>query len=196
MSSGACGIQAVKIINRVAMVLLLAVSADAMCLSWSAEPGQSTLKFTASFEGTGAPGIFHRFQVQISTPREDPAGGHLVVDIDVTSVDLFSKDLNEAVREPEWFDTARHPSARFESNEIISLGQDRFEARGFLVLKGARQAVNVPLNWRPSGKEAHLTGTLTLKRGAFGIGSGEWSSDDTIGQNVEISFDVLLETEG
>ena len=65
-------------------------------------------------------------------------------------------------------------------------------ARGTLALKGAKQPVDVPFAWTPSGDGATMEGELAVKRGAFGIGAGEWASSDTIGADVKVRFKVRM----
>jgi len=37
-----------------------------------------------------------------------------------------------------------------------------------------------------------MEGELTLKRGDFGIGLGEWKATDTIGADVKVKFKLKL----
>lgn len=174
------------------LTLLAAIPAWPDGAAWRSEPAGSTLTFSARFEGAEAPGAFQRFNVRLEPGPDGPAGGRLRVEIDVTSADMFSADINEAIAESEWFNLDQYPSATFESAGITWLGENRFEARGPLQLKGVAQTVTVPFEWRSSGNSASMTGRLALRRGDFGIGSGDWADDDSIGQSVEIAFRVDL----
>ena len=50
----------------------------------------------------------------------------------------------------------------------------------------------VPFTWTDSGSGALMEGELTLKRGDFGIGLGDWKSTDVIGAEVKLKFRVKL----
>jgi polyisoprenoid-binding protein YceI len=65
-------------------------------------------------------------------------------------------------------------------------------ARGTLTLKGVKQPVEVPFTWAPSGDGAIMEGELTLRRGDFGIGLGEWKTTGTIGAEVKVKFRIKL----
>jgi len=41
-----------------------------------------------------------------------------------------------------------------------------------------------------------MEGELTVKRGAFGIGTGEWAATNVIGADVRVKFKVKLHKAG
>ena len=43
------------------------------------------------------------------------------------------------------------------------------------------------------GKRASMQGELTLRRTDFNVGSGEWSTGESIGLDVTLRFNVQLE---
>ena len=69
-------------------------------------------------------------------------------------------------------------------------------ARGTLLLKGVKQPVEVPFSWTASADGAVMEGELTVKRGAFGIGTGEWAETNVIGADVKVKFKVKLRKAG
>ena len=101
-------------------------------------------------------------------------------------------DVNKEIRGKDWFDYAGFPQAEFHSTDLRRTGGNRYVARGTLVLKGAKQAVEVPFTWTGSADGAVMEGELTVKRGAFGIGAGEWAATDVIGADVKVKFKVKL----
>jgi polyisoprenoid-binding protein YceI len=169
------------------MLLSLAGGATLPAAEWTLQAGE--LAIAARYEGQAVPAVFHRFEVRFD---DDPAHPRLQVDIDVTSIDFDSADINEAVREEAWFDVARYPHARFVSRRIESLSPDHYQAYGELELKGNRRAVAVPFSWTVSDGQGHLQGHLQLQRSDFQIGTGEWAAADEIGQAVDIRFDLRL----
>lgn len=174
------------------LVVLVAFAAPSLAADWRMDAAASRLEFVATFEKNPAPGVFKAFDVKASFDPEKPAGGRLDVEIQVTSADMSIREVNAAIRGPEWFDFARFPRAEFRSSEIRSAGAGRFVARGTLTLKGAPRPVEVPFAWRGSGDSATLEGELSVPRGAFGIGTGEWAATDVIGPEVKIRFKVAL----
>jgi len=173
---------------------LLAANAFAVASAadWKMDPTGSRLEFAATFEKAPAPGVFKEFDARLRFDPDKPGSGALDVTIDVASADMSSADVNAAIRGPEWFDFAKFPRAEFHATEIRRVGADRYLARGKLSLKGATQAVEVPFKWTPSADGATMEGEFVVKRGAFGIGTGEWSATDVIGADVNVKFLVRL----
>ena len=134
--------------------------------------------------------VFHRFTVNFD---DAPATRRLQVEVDVSSIDFDSGDINDAVVGEEWFDTGQYPRARFSSERIESTGDGQFRAVGKLELKGIQRTVEVPFQWLVKESRGHLRGELQLQRKDFRIGTGEWATATEIGQEVDIRFDVRLQ---
>ena len=174
--------------------LLLTGSAPAA--DWKMDPAGSTLEFIATFEKTAAPGVFKEFDARLRFDPEKPAGSRLDVTVKVTSADMNMPDVNKEIRGKDWFDYAGFPQAEFHSTDLRRIEGNRYVARGTLVLKGVKQAVEVPFTWTGSADGAVMEGELTVKRGAFGIGAGEWAETDVIGADVKVKFKVKLRKAG
>jgi polyisoprenoid-binding protein YceI len=160
---------------------------------WKMDPAGSKLEFIATFEKAPAPGVFKEFDTSLRRfDPERPAGASLDVLVKVTSADMSNADVNKEIRGKDWFDYAGFPQAEFHSTDLRRTGTSRYLARGTLSLKGAKQPVDVPFTWTPSPGGAAMEGELVLKRGAFGIGLGEWAASDVIGADVRVKFKVKL----
>jgi len=164
---------------------------------WRMDPAGSRLEFTATFEKAPAPGVFKEFDSRLLRfDPEKPAGASLEVLVKVTSADMSIADVNKEIRGKDWLDYAGFPQAEFRSTDLRRVDGNRYAARGILSLKGVKQAVEVPFTWIPSGDGATMEGELVLKRGAFGIGLGEWAASDVIGADVKVKFRVKLRKAG
>jgi polyisoprenoid-binding protein YceI len=163
---------------------------------WRMDPAGSKLEFTATFEKTPAPGVFKEFDTRLRFDPEQPAGGSLDVTVKVTSADMNIPDANKEIRGKEWFDYAGFPQAEFRSTDLRRAQGNRYVARGTLSLKGVKQAVEVPFTWTADANRASMEGELTLKRGTFGIGTGEWAATNVIGADVKVKFTVKLRKTG
>lgn len=184
--------------KRIVLAMLLACAAlqQARAADWKLDPTGSRLEFAASFQNTPAPGVFKDFDVRLNFDPDKPTGGRLDVTIWVASADMASADINQAIAGIEWFDFARHQQAEFHATDIrrVETGPQtsRYIARGTLALKGAQQALEVPFTWSPAADGASMAGEFSVKRGAFGIGTGEWVATDVIGADVTVKFRVRL----
>jgi polyisoprenoid-binding protein YceI len=183
--------------RRLALACVLAIAAHgALAADWRMDPSASRIEFAATFEKTPAPGVFKEFDARLRFDPAQPAGGKLDVVIKVPSADMSSADVNKAIAGPEWFDFARFPQAEFHSTEIRRVEPNRYLARGTLALKGVQQPVEVPFTWGAAGDDATLEGEFTVKRAAFGIGTGEWAATNVIGPDVIVKFRVRLRKAG
>ena len=181
---------------RAAALLLAGLTLPAgvaQAADWRMEPAGSRLEFAALFEKTTAPGVFREFDTRLRFDPDQPADSRLEVTVKVTSADMNSGDINSAIRGADWFDFVRFPQAEFRATDIrrVEANRNLYVARGTLTLKGMQQAVEVPFTWSPlapaagaKGAVANMEGELSLRRGAFGIGAGEWAATNVIGAEV------------
>jgi polyisoprenoid-binding protein YceI len=174
-----------------ATVIFLAAGAT-YAADWQMDAAASRIEMVASFEGGPSPGAFRNFDTRLSLDPDEPAKGRLDVSIAVKSADWGSADINKAIAGPEWFDFAHFPQAEFHATDIRRLAGDRYMARGTLSLKGVQLPIEVPFAWTESAGVAHMDGEFTVKRGTFGIGSGEWAATNVIGPDVKVKFSVQL----
>jgi polyisoprenoid-binding protein YceI len=177
-------------------VWLVAGGNAARAADWKMDASASRLEFAATFEGNAAPGVFREFDTRLHFDADKPAEGRLDVTIVVQSADMSSADVNKAISGAEWFDFPRFPRAEFHATDIRRTAAGRYLARGLLSLKGAQQTVEVPFAWSETGDAAKMDGEFIVKRGAFGIGTGEWAAASVIGADVTIKFSVRLRKVG
>ena len=175
-----------------AIVLFLASCAPAAADEWRMTE-ESELTFEASWEETALPGRFRSFNVELMPADGSIEGGKLVVTVDLVAADMEDADINEAIAGEEWFAVERFPVATYTSRSIRQAEENIYVAEGELDLKGHVEPIAVPFTWEASGSSATMTGKLALDRTRFGIGSGEWEDDDSIGQAVLVAFRVVLE---
>ena len=164
-------------------LLLLFLSAPAFA-DWQSTD-DSKLEFEASFEGSPLPGEFPEFAVQFS-----PENAELRVTINVARADLGDDDMNAVLFDAAWFGT-EHATAVFEATSVEP-SDDGFTAEGNLTLKGVTSPVTVPITWSEVGDTASMSGEFVLNRTAFEVGTGEWSTGDSIALEVKVRFEVAL----
>jgi len=176
-------------------VLLCGAAGAANGAEWRMDAAGSKLEFVATFERNPVPGVFKEFDARLRFDPEKPEGGGLDVTIKVTSADMNVADVNKEIRGKDWFDYSGFPQAEFRSTDLRRTEGNRYVARGTLSLKGAKQPVEVPFTWSASAGGATMEGEFALKRGAFGIGTGEWEKSDVIGADVKVKFKLMLRRE-
>jgi polyisoprenoid-binding protein YceI len=177
--------------------LLLAVLTGIPFSAAVAEPWCSTsasaFSFETTFEGERLPGEFRRFDVRFNSRPDNPQAATLNVSVDLLAADMGDPDMNAVLADPAWFHSERFAEAIFSSDTMIVRAPGEFVATGTLELKGNAKPVSVPFTWEQSEELARLRGATTLQRTDFDVGTGEWSSGDSIGLEVRLTFDVQLE---
>ena len=112
------------------------------------------------------------------------------IEIDTASFDLGAPEYEAELRGKEWFDAHDYPKASFVSSGVTAVGENRFEARGKLTLKGKTQEIKVPFTLRSESGARVFEGELPVSRKAYAIGGAEW--DDTLDDKVIVKFRVTI----
>jgi polyisoprenoid-binding protein YceI len=147
-------------------------------------------QITATFRQMNVPveGRFNNFRGSVDFDPKNAAAGRARIEIDTSSFDVGAPEYNEELRGEEWFDTPTYPKASFVSSSVSRVGQNRFEAKGRLTLKGKTQEIKVPFTQRSDGGVQVYEGELPISRKAYAIGSAEW--DDTLEDKVIVKFRI------
>ena len=173
-------------------LLAACVSTSAAAAGWIADPARSALRFTATFENAPAVGVFRKFDASVQFAPDHTAGSRIDVVIAMPSADMSSAEINNAIRGPDWFDATRFPVAEFHSKDVRSVGGSRYVAVGTLRVKDTTKPIEVPFRWKADGDLATMDGEITIDRGAYGIGLGEWRSTKVVGADVDLRFSLHL----
>lgn len=166
------------------------IAAGATAAEYTVGAG-STLGFTATFQGETFEGRFDKFEATIRYDPADPASSLFDVTIDVASVATGDTDRDGALPDTEFFDTKQFPQARFVTTGFRQSGSEVI-ADGTLTLKGTSKPVSLAVAFAPTGTDATLEVTTTLKRLDFDIGSGEYADTSTIGNEVTVKGHLKL----
>jgi polyisoprenoid-binding protein YceI len=158
---------------------------------WSSVAANSELRFSASYEGEELPGEFADFDVRLETDEETGSPAALFVEVRTGSADMNDREINAEIVEPDWFDVQAFPNASYESSDIRP-ADTGFLASGRLRIKGIEQALEIPLAWSREGDTAILSGTVTLSRQAWRVGTGEWSNNASLADRVDVRWRVTL----
>jgi len=175
----------------VTAILLMAGEGYAQDTQWISRAADSELGFSAWYDGEELPGRFERFEAHLQLDDSGSEPRALTVEVDVGSADMNDSQINQELGKPEWFDTAAFPRAEFSSGEIRRAGTG-YLASGRLRLKGIDKSLEIPLDWQRDGDVATLSGTAVLMRRDWQVGAGEWASDASLSDRVELRYRVTL----
>ncbi len=154
-----------------------------------------TLRFSTSFDGSAIDGSFGRWSGDIRFSKDHLDTSTIDINIDLASVRSGDDARDDTLRGDEFFDVARHATARFRARGIRRLDGDRFRATGTLSLHDVSRPVTINFTLRGDEKHVTVNGAASLDRSAFGVGTGQWASFDQIPAAVGIRFSFSANAE-
>jgi polyisoprenoid-binding protein YceI len=169
----------------------LAVVGSASAAEWQVAEGQGSVGFTAVQQGTKFSGRFETFSAMIDIDPAAVESGHIVGVVETSSVNTRDHDRDASLNDRDWFDSANHPEARFESDSITPQDDGSYVAAGELTLKGKSRPIELAFTFDADGDNAKFAGTMTVNRFDFDVGEG-WNDTSWVGQDVEVRIDLPL----
>ncbi|HEX9672365.1 MAG TPA: YceI family protein [Burkholderiales bacterium] len=156
---------------------------------YAVRPSGGSVSFEVRQAGAPFRGAFRRFGGEICLAQGQVE--RIDVWLEPASVDAGLPEIDAALKEKEFFETARYPRIAFTGRSVEARGE-RQTARGMLEIKGRRRDVQVAFRLRRDSGEPVVSGSLTLNRLDYGIGTGEWSDTKWLGTEVKVDFNVKL----
>ncbi|MFP5357724.1 MAG: YceI family protein [Gammaproteobacteria bacterium] len=174
--------RALGALGLIALPLLLHASAGPV------DPAASTISATFRQMNVPVEGRFTRFSGRVDYRAAEPGASSAELEIDTASFDLGLDDYNAEVRKPEWFDSARHPVARFSATGLQPQGDGRFRVRGTLTLKGQTHPLIATLTLSQTEGLNFFEGEVPVSRKRYGLGDAGW--DGVLDDEVIVRFRI------
>jgi polyisoprenoid-binding protein YceI len=159
--------------------------------AYSLDPAKSKLEFTFTQAGAVNKGRFAKYEVTLTPPGGNPAGGKLDVSVDVASLDTDDDERDGILRGEELFDVKKFPNARYTADKLTKTATG-FEASGKLTIRNVTKDLKVPLTFKPGTGGAQLSGKTSIKRLDFGVGQGDWKSTEWVDDQVNVILELHL----
>ncbi len=174
------------------LLTVLAASAAHAVEYTTVLPRQSRVDFEFRQMGVPIKGGFRRFTVQMAFDPAKPGAARATIEIDLASIDAGSREADDESAGKLWFNRSAYPKAIFVSKDVRALGNNRFELRGALTLKGRTRDMVIPVTYTPGRAASSFVGTFILKRLDFGIGEGLWADVATVANEVPVHFRIAV----
>lgn len=171
-----------------ALLLQVATPAAALTVLYD----KSRITCVSRQENVPVEAQFRKFTAQIAFDPAKPEAGKAQIEIDLDSFDIGFADYNEDAKGKNWFDVRNFPRAKFVSASMRALGGGRFEARGPLTIKGKTNEVVAPFTYKEDGAGGVFDGAFNIKRLQYNIGEGVWKDTDTVANEVQIKFRIVV----
>jgi polyisoprenoid-binding protein YceI len=187
----------IKLARRLAllMMLLCASVASAAQALYRLDAAKSTLEFGFVQAGAQNKGRFPKLAVNFDFDADNLTASRLDVIVEVAALDSGDPERDDTLREPDLFNVAKFPQARFAATQITKTATG-YDASGTLVLRGVTRPMHVPFMLRSATEQGrrvlYMTGKTLIKRLDFGVGQGDWKSTEWVGNEVTVTFNLRL----
>ncbi len=168
-------------------------------IAYVVDPAHSTVDFGIKHMAIST--VHGQFAIKeglIELDSKDLPASSVTATLDVASVNTGNAQRDAHLKSPDFFDTAKYPTATFKSTKITPSG-DAYDVMGELTLHGVTKPVT--LHMEPPSKEqigmdkkAHrgFSASTTIHRQDFGL---TWngtlkSGDAMLGDDVKMTFDI------
>ncbi|MDZ4774772.1 MAG: YceI family protein [Planctomycetota bacterium] len=137
-------------------------------------------------------GRFDDFGGTLTFDSAKPENSKIEITIQAKSVNTNSKDRDQHLQSPDFFDVKQFPTATFKSKSVAKKGDKMFAVTGDLMFHGVTKSVSIDMEHTGSnehpmmGKIIGFYGTLTLKRSDYGISYGQ----DVLGDEVTLMLSI------
>ncbi len=159
---------------------------------WAMQPKQSELTFTAVQAGAPFQGKFETFSANIRFDPNDIGNSRFEVKIDLASVNSSDGERDDTLRSSDLFAVNKWPTATYVAERFEHRGGTKFAAIGKLTLRGVTREVPIEFTFETNKSGAWLKGSGKLKRLDFGVGQGEWKDTESVANEVQVHYALLL----
>jgi polyisoprenoid-binding protein YceI len=174
-------------------VLVLVCGSVALAATqWTLQPKESKLTFVGIQADAQFEGAFERFTADIKFDPKDLAGSRFDVKIDMASVDSKDSERDDTMKSDDLFAVKQFPTAHYVADKFTAKGGNKFTGAGKLTLRNVTREVPIEFTFEQKNGSAWLKGSAPLKRLDFGVGQGDWKETKEVGNDVKVSFVLLL----
>jgi polyisoprenoid-binding protein YceI len=159
------------------------------------DQSKSALQFSFVQAGAQNSGNFRRFPVVFDFSPDNLAASRLDVTVEMGSLDTGDKERDDTLRGADLFAVSKFPQAHFVATQLVKSAAG-YEAVGKLTLRGVTRDARVPFTFRTATEGGvavgYMSGKTSLKRLDYGVGQGDWTSTEWVGNDVGVSFTLRL----
>ncbi|MBI4290852.1 MAG: YceI family protein [Betaproteobacteria bacterium] len=173
------------------VVLIAAAASLPVCAEecYSVDGSRGSVSYEVKQAGSPFRGNFQRFGGEVCLSAERATRMELW--LDPASVHSGLPEIDAALKDKDFFAVAQYPRVLYTSQSVEARGSTQL-AHGTLQIKGNRRSLDVPFSLRREGGSFVASGTLTLNRLDYSVGTGEWSNTKWLSGEVKVDFRATL----
>ena len=140
-------------------------------------------------DGSTHDGGFKKFKIDAQADFEDASQSSLRIEIDTASLYADDPRLEAHLKNPDFFDVRKYPTAVFESTSIQSDDENQATIVGKLKLLGKVEEVKIPVKVDHSEDSVKLSGNFKLDRTKWGMTYGREGNKINKDVDVRVAFE-------
>jgi polyisoprenoid-binding protein YceI len=168
--------------------------------TWNVDRNHSQVGFVVRHFFTPVRGKFDSVEVALRFDPEHPTDASVDVRIAAASVNTGHQRRDNDLRSPNFFEVATYPAITFKSTAVRETGPNAYVAVGMLTIKDVSKEIELPIEFlgrqemptRDGGTRevAGFEAGLTINRGDFGVGTGDWVRTNVVAADVKIEITI------
>jgi polyisoprenoid-binding protein YceI len=172
-------------------------------ISWTIDKSHTSITFEAKHFFTNVPGAFESYEAEVNFDPENLEESSINVQIDVRSINTKNERRDGHLQSADFFQSDMYPYITFSSDNIVSTGDNNFEAYGTLTIKDVSTDFVMPFTllgimdspWQENTLIAGFESEFSLLRNDYNVGTGDWISDAVVGDEIKVMIDVEVNTQ-
>ncbi len=156
---------------------------------YRADDHNGSVSFEVKQAGAPFRGKFRRFGGEVCLLESRAT--RIDVWLDPAAVEAGLPEIDAALKDKDFFAVDRYPRIVYTSHSVEARGSTQL-AHGVLEIKGKGHDLDVSFSLQREGSNPIVSGTLTLNRLEYDIGTGDWSNTKWLGGEVNVQFRATL----
>ncbi len=133
-------------------------------------------------------GGFKKFKVDALADHEDMSKSSLKIVIDTESLWSDDEKLTGHLKNADFFDVKKYPTATFESTKIEKVSDTEIKFHGKLTMLGKTEEIVVPAKVAASDEKIQINADFKIDRTKWGMNYGKGKINDEVGMTAELVF--------
>ncbi len=133
-------------------------------------------------------GGFKKFKVDALADHEDMSKSSLKIVIDTESLWSDDEKLTGHLKNADFFDVKKYPTATFESTKIEKVSDTEIKFHGKLTMLGKTEEIVVPAKVASSDEKIQINADFKIDRTKWGMNYGKGKINDEVGMMAELVF--------
>lgn len=171
-------------------------------IPWDIDSAHSAINFTISHFFTPVDGTFEDYDATVMFNPDDLENSMVDVTIPVSSINTRNDRRDGHLQSEDFFNAEKWPNITFTSNSIESRGDNQFVAIGEMTIRDVTREFELPFTlqgmmdhpMKENTTVAGIVANANLMRTDYGVGVGDWAATAVVGDEVDITINLELNT--